>query len=561
MPRLYEDDTLQKHQNEIFTTARDPLPIALPPGLDEIVFSRFCEEVRALVGDEHFHRGQDIFHFSDPFYMGQEQYIPSAGSVAEIQSVLKIANEYHVPLWVCSRGKNLGYGGPSPRVKGSVVVMLHRMDKILEMNEKMAYMVVEPGVTFFDVYHFAREHKLKVWPSVPGLGWGSVLGNTLDRGIGYTSMGDHHNFICGVEVVLPDGEIVRTGQWAISDSKTAHVCKMSYGPQIDGLFVQSNLGVVTKLALWVQPQPQTCMSIQIHAEEPEDLPKLIDILGRLYREGILQNDPNVVNVMNYAALRIQRAEYHSGPGPLTAEELKRLQRDLNGGYWLSTFHFYGTKAMVLARYEELKRSFDADFPEARIESELYEGADGMLVDAEAVRVRSQGAGVPSMQYATTTAFNLPLDGSGFGAHCDVSPVMPQDGKLVWEWFQEARRIVEVNGFDVFVGGHIFFKHVVFLHPFLYNRNDPQHLDVAKKLSLDLIKKAKELGYASYRSHLEFMDDIQGVFDFNNGAYRRFVERLKGCVDPNGILSPGKQGIWPQKGSPTKSGNALQTSKI
>lgn len=51
------------------------------------------------------------------------------------------------------------------------------MNRILEVNEKMTYIVVEPGVTFFDVYNYFAEHKLDLWMSVPALGWGSVLGN------------------------------------------------------------------------------------------------------------------------------------------------------------------------------------------------------------------------------------------------------------------------------------------------------------------------------------------------------------------------------------------------
>jgi FAD/FMN-containing dehydrogenase len=71
----------------------------------------------------------------------------------------------------------LRYGGPAPRVQGSVVLDLHRMNKILEINEKFAYAVVEPGVTFFDLYNHCRANNLGLWPSVPSLGWGSVLGN------------------------------------------------------------------------------------------------------------------------------------------------------------------------------------------------------------------------------------------------------------------------------------------------------------------------------------------------------------------------------------------------
>jgi FAD/FMN-containing dehydrogenase len=55
--------------------------------------------------------------------------------------------------------------------------MLYRMNKILEVNEKLAYIAVEPGVTFFDIYNHVRDNNLEVWPSVPGLGWGSVVGN------------------------------------------------------------------------------------------------------------------------------------------------------------------------------------------------------------------------------------------------------------------------------------------------------------------------------------------------------------------------------------------------
>lgn len=71
----------------------------------------------------------------------------------------------------------MGYGGPAPVVSGSVVLDLHRINRVLEVNEKMAYAVVEPGVTFTDLYNYCVRHKLKVWPSTASLGWGSVIGN------------------------------------------------------------------------------------------------------------------------------------------------------------------------------------------------------------------------------------------------------------------------------------------------------------------------------------------------------------------------------------------------
>ncbi len=103
-------------------------------------------------------------------------------------------------------------------MKGSVILDLHRMNKIVEINEEYAYVIVEPGVTFFDLYEEIKRRGLGLWPSTPSLGWGSILGNTLERGFGYTPDGEHSQSQCGMEVVLPDGEVVRTGMGAMMGS-------------------------------------------------------------------------------------------------------------------------------------------------------------------------------------------------------------------------------------------------------------------------------------------------------------------------------------------------------
>lgn len=105
------------------------------------------------------------------------QFDRSIGSVDDLRAILRIFNDAKIPVWTVSRGKNLGYGGPAPVVSGSIVLDLHRINRILEVNEKMGYAVVEPGVTFNDLYNYCVEKKLKVWPSTPSLGWGSVIGN------------------------------------------------------------------------------------------------------------------------------------------------------------------------------------------------------------------------------------------------------------------------------------------------------------------------------------------------------------------------------------------------
>jgi 4-cresol dehydrogenase (hydroxylating) len=94
------------------------------------------------------------------------------------------------------------------------------MNTIVEVNEEYGYAIVEPGVSFFDLYEEIQRQGLNLWPSVPAIGWGSVLGNTMDRGFGYTPNGEHSQSQCGMEVVLPNGELLRTGMGAMKDNKT-----------------------------------------------------------------------------------------------------------------------------------------------------------------------------------------------------------------------------------------------------------------------------------------------------------------------------------------------------
>ena len=134
--------------------------------------------------------------YIDPYAFGdglshESSAILAPSEVAEVQELVRIAGRFGVPLWPVSRGKNLGYGGAAPVQRGDVIVDLSRMNRVLDVDEKQANCLIEPGVSFFDLFNHLWDRDIPLWMSAPGNSWGSVIGNALDRGIGYTPLGDN----------------------------------------------------------------------------------------------------------------------------------------------------------------------------------------------------------------------------------------------------------------------------------------------------------------------------------------------------------------------------------
>jgi FAD/FMN-containing dehydrogenase len=184
-PIRYQDPEYQKAHNNLFLgRSKQPLEHVLPPGVSQGDFDQAIKGLVQTLGKANVFTGEAIRDYVDPYEVlevSEGRKVPSAAvtptSLEALQAVLRIANRFSIPVWTFSRGKNIGYGGPAPRLPGSLAVDLHRMNKIIEVNEKFAYAVVEPGVTFTDLYTYCAANKLEVWPSVPSLGWGSVIGN------------------------------------------------------------------------------------------------------------------------------------------------------------------------------------------------------------------------------------------------------------------------------------------------------------------------------------------------------------------------------------------------
>src|ERR1700735_313471 len=163
------------------------------PGVPAARYAEALQEFERIVGKENVYTSDedlDLYRDGYSILWGEPEERIAAGAVApanveQVQSIVKAANKYRIPLYAISTGRNLGYGGSAPNLSGSVVLDLKRMNRVIEINERNAWALVEPGVSYFDLYRHIQDKGYKLWVDVPDPGWGSPIGNSLDHGGGY----------------------------------------------------------------------------------------------------------------------------------------------------------------------------------------------------------------------------------------------------------------------------------------------------------------------------------------------------------------------------------------
>ncbi|RSL57492.1 Vanillyl-alcohol oxidase [Fusarium duplospermum] len=548
------------------TSNSEANPLTLPPGIDAAVFHKFIAAAREVTGPENAtiiskkeqlgkdqyldqSKAHDMFHITGKSYFVSSAVI-TPRDVAEVQAIVKLCNEYEIPLWPFSIGRNVGYGGAAPRVPGSIGLELGKhMNKVLKVDVDGAYALVEPGVTFTDLHEYLVANNLrdKLWVDVPDLGGGSVIGNTTERGVGYTPYGDHFMMHCGMEVVLPDGTLVRTGMGALPNpnadpnapphdqepNSAWQLFNYGFGPYNDGIFTQSSLGIVVKMGVWLMPNPGGYQSYMITLPRDEDLHQAIEIIRPLRTSMVLQNVPTVRSILMDAAVMGNRASYTSSDHPLTDKELDEIAKKLNLGRWNFYGALYGPEPIRKVMWQIVKEAFSAIpgakfyFPEDMPNNLVLQTRDLTL------------QGVP-----TTTELEW-VNWLPNGAHLFFSPIAKVTGDDAVAQYELSKRRCEEAGFD-FIGdfciGMREMHHIVCL---VFDREDPDSCRRAHWLISQLIDDAAKRGWGEYRTHLALMDQIAQTYNFNNNAQMHLNTTIKNALDPKGILAPGKNGIWPK----------------
>ncbi|MHC5794809.1 FAD-binding oxidoreductase [Lacisediminihabitans sp. FW035] len=497
------------------------------------------EFVSALGGDNVL--GPDsprLEEYLDPFAF--DERIRPAGvvrpsTVQEVRRVVAIAREHRLPLWTVSRGRNFAYGGAEARVPGSVICDLGRMDAVISVDEESGVAIVEPGVSFqaLDAHLRATGSGLAV--SVPDLSWGSLVGNTLERGFSYTTNSEHQAMQCGMEVVLADGDVVRTGMGGLPGGDTWGNYRGAFGPGFDGLFYQSNLGIVTKMGIWLRPRPERAASCSVSVPRDDQLAQLIDTLRPLMLAGVIQSNAVIGNGLIAGSAATTRERFYDGPGLMPDDALTAMMQEFGLGRWNAQFGVYGTPGMLNARRGEIEEAI-AGIPGATM---IFDEYPGDVDPADVAPQDRTQLGIPSNEAIGMVAWR-----GGEPAHADVGFVCRPTGEAA----DAVRRIVgprvEAVGLDYAAGFMLWPRHIIAISLITFDRSDDAQRSVIGELVSSLITAAGSEGFGLYRAHVAHMDVAAEQYSFNDHAALRLARRIKTALDPDGILSPGKQGIWP-----------------
>jgi 4-cresol dehydrogenase (hydroxylating) len=314
----------------------------------------------------------------------------------------------------------------------------------------------------------------------------------------------------------------------MSNSPNAPLFKFGFGPAWDQLFAQSNFGIVTRMGLWLMPEPEATTTLTMHLPEPHDLGWLTDVLTQLRIRRVVDHNVGVTSYMGAATQSSQRNEWYQGPGALPDEVVRRIIAKLGVGWWNFSLRLYGTSEVNAANERIIRAAFAAHT------SAPFGVTHWMRGEA--------GGGAPAPSVFPLQVVNWH---GGRGGHLGFSPVMPASGRLVLEQLERTRARFHEYGVDYSGTFYASGRHVTNVNLMLYDRDDAAMTQRVRGLFETLVKDSAAAGYAEYRTHLSYMDAVAATFDFNDHALLKLNEAVKDALDPNGILAPGKSGIWPK----------------
>lgn len=478
----------------------------------------------------------------------------------QVQQLVKLAGLADMALHPIARGRNWGYGDACAPTKGQIIVDMARMNQIVELNRQLAYVVIEPGVSQGQLWQYLQRYAPELMMDCTGAGPdASLVGNTLDRGFGHTRYGDHFLSTCGMEIVLPDGRVLETGFGHYTPKPRAqHVYRYGVGPFLDGLFVQSNFGIVTRIGLWLMPVPEAFCAFFFSSPDPDALEDLVDRLAPLRMQGLLTSAIHIGNDLRLISARTRYPwDRANNQTPLPETLRHELRKEFGIDAWTGAGTITGTHGTVAAIKKTIRKTLRpyrlVFLDDARMNRLGRVGrALGRLGVAPGLRDKLQTIrpiygllkGEPTSESLFGAAWRVrgplpepltdPLD-----AHAGLiwsSPVLPTTGP-------EARRLLDLmepiytrHGFEMLATFTMINERaMIAITNLAFDTREAEEARRAAACYHELTETLLSQGYPPYRGGPASYPHLRQ----GSSVFWDVVDELRQTLDPHGIISPGR----------------------
>lgn len=443
-------------------------------------------------------------------------------SLAELQQLLRRSNQSKTPLFVISTGKNWALGSKQPVTGQNSVVVLEQIDRIVDVNEQYRYAIIEPGVTQKQLSDYLSVHHPQLMFPVTGSAENtSIVGNMLERGVAF---GFRRKLLIAMEVMLASGELVKTGSWHYvqDNNPLAFHYAPGHGPDLRGLFTQSNLAITTKMVIRLQLKRNTRV-FGVNFKE-EHLQSITDRLRELYEQHILDdgllitnlNDPRTTSEQNYGYNKQWCAFANfSGDPDFIALKLKRIKQAL--GPFEDALEFLPSEpnAIFSHPYHQVLIQAFQGIP-TNYSLETMAAITGVTLDND----------------------NIDLNPKVVGMVCCL-PAVPFEG----EQLLAVRALIDQVSRELGVMTYHNYAAVDELtfegyHRIYFDREDKNAVETAHIWHERVHRLLRENGFFPYRIDNPSM----GIYCDKDDSYWQLIKQFKDLVDPNSIISPGKYNL-------------------
>lgn len=493
------------------------------------------------------HTGANVSYFKSKGFI--EIFVKE---INELVAAVFSARESGNSLYPISTGCNWGLGSKLPTNPKSQVLNLSNMNKIISFDEEEAVVVIEPGVTQEQLAKFLKDNHDNFSLDVTGSSKdSSLVGNLLERGIAYNQV--RVKSLVGLEVVCGTGKIIRTGSWRFENSRTKFSYMYGVGPELTGLFLQSNLGIVSKAAIKLTKKvPHTCL-VQMNFKSLENVARSLTPLNELMGSSVVESIFHIANknrakgaMKNHIAQLFE--EQQENPHQFADELMEKLFRS----EWFSGGVIFGhskeelkykRKALIKKmspyckiRVFNIKTLNRAEkilsfFKKSRLFAELLATKAFRILYLGVPTDAALGSILSFTEYKNKNKLFRVVDKSkkGFLYCLPITKSCPESCLAMTSLIEEV-----TNKFG--------FSASVTLNPIMVNvleavvsiDFDPSESKKAQECIYELEKKLIKEGHAPYRTNIKNME-----LYFNKDSYYDTLLSLKKALDPDNIISPGR----------------------